>query len=158
MTKNCSDPVLGRNLGQNKVINERKAGVAVKVAVATNGGQVSPHFGHCEEFTIFEIAGGKITSRKTVSNPGHAPGFLPEFLAGLGVTHVIAGGMGARAVQLLEARGIAPLLGVEGAVDKAVEDLLNGVLKTGESLCTHGEGHGHGHGHGTCGHGHGGCH
>lgn len=126
----------------------------MKVAVATERDFVSPHFGHCEEFTLFEIADGKVTSRKTVPNPGHAPGFLPEYLAGLGVTHVIAGGMGARAMQLFEARGITPLVGVQGTVDKAVEDFLSGNLKTGESLCTHPEGHGHGHG-GFC---HGGCH
>ena len=126
----------------------------MKIAVATQGSLVSPHFGHCEEFTLFEVSDGKVVGRKSVPNPGHAPGFLPEYLAKLGVTHVIAGGMGARAVQLFEARGIKPLLGVEGTVDKAVEDLLNGVLETGGSLCTHGEGHGHG----GCGHGHGGCH
>ncbi|MBC7105921.1 MAG: NifB/NifX family molybdenum-iron cluster-binding protein [Firmicutes bacterium] len=125
----------------------------MKVAVATEGAYVAAHFGHCAEYTLFEIADGKVQSRVSIPNPGHSPGFLPEYLAGLGVTHVIAGGMGPRAQELFADRGITTLVGARGPVSAVVEDFLAGRLRTGPSLCHHGEG---APGHGGCGRG--GCH
>ena len=51
----------------------------MKIAVAAMGEQVSGHFGHCENFNIYEAENGKIVSAEAVPNPGHRPGFLPNF-------------------------------------------------------------------------------
>ncbi|MDO4731646.1 MAG: NifB/NifX family molybdenum-iron cluster-binding protein, partial [Clostridia bacterium] len=45
------------------------------------GNQVAGHFGHCENFIFFCTSDDKITAVITVANPGHRPGFLPNFLA-----------------------------------------------------------------------------
>ena len=58
------------------------------------GNTVSGHFGHCENFNIYDAEDGKITAEEVVANPGHRPGFLPNFLADRGVQVIIAGGMG----------------------------------------------------------------
>jgi predicted Fe-Mo cluster-binding NifX family protein len=121
----------------------------LKIAVATEGDYVAGHFGHCPEFTIAEVAHGEIKSQLTIPNPGHQPGFLPGYLRDLGVTHIIAGGMGPRAQELFSGRGIVPLVGVRGPVAEALSAFLTGKLRTGPSLCTHGTG-GYGHGH-NCG-------
>ena len=66
----------------------------MKIAVSCNGNQIWAHFGHCENFMIYEAENGVITSEQSVPNPGHRPGFLPNFLADMGVAVIISGGMG----------------------------------------------------------------
>ena len=66
----------------------------MKIAVACAGDQIFGHFGHCENFMLFDAENGAITAENSVPNPGHKPGFLPNYLADLGVNVIIAGGMG----------------------------------------------------------------
>ncbi|NLN48938.1 MAG: dinitrogenase iron-molybdenum cofactor, partial [Clostridiales bacterium] len=70
----------------------------MKIAVASEGKNVTEHFGHCENFNIFEAEGDKIVKSNSVPNPGHKPGFLPNFLNDLGVNVIISGGMGGGAI------------------------------------------------------------
>jgi predicted Fe-Mo cluster-binding NifX family protein len=113
----------------------------LKVAIASDRGYVSEHFGHCPEYADFTVEGNTVTSRMVVPNPGHQPGFLPVYLGRLGVTHVIAGGMGYRAQQLFREQGIEPILGATGRVEEVLDAFVAGTLERGESLCQHeGEG------------------
>ena len=66
----------------------------MKIAVAAMGHTVAGHFGHCENFIFFDVEDNKIVDEKSVPNPGHRPGFLPNFLADNGAAVIIAGGMG----------------------------------------------------------------
>jgi len=109
----------------------------MKVAFATDGSQVAPHFGRCECYTVAEIEGGRIASREVLQNPGHEPGFLPAYLAQQGVNCIVAGGMGPRAEGLFAEREILTITGVTGSVEEALGALLRGELKGGESLCEH---------------------
>lgn len=115
----------------------------MKLAVATDGTMVAAHFGRCEAYTLVDVAGGQVGGREVVANPGHEPGFLPRFLAGLGVDVIVAGGMGPRAQGLFAERGIRTVVGVTGPVDKALEHFAAGRLAAGDSLCEHGPGHEH---------------
>ncbi|KKM09528.1 dinitrogenase iron-molybdenum cofactor [Clostridiales bacterium PH28_bin88] len=115
----------------------------MKVAVATEGQYVAQHFGHCQEYTIAEIGDGKVLNMDVIPNPGHQPGFLPVYLGDLGISCIIAGGMGARAQELFEARNIVPITGVTGSVREALDAYAAGTLCGGESLCDHGEGEHH---------------
>ena len=109
----------------------------MKIAVATEGARVAEHFGHCAEYTIAEIQDGRLAGKMVIANPGHQPGFLPRYLAGLGVSCVIAGGMGAKAQDLFREAGIKTVVGVTGPVTLVIEDFLAGRLMAGESLCDH---------------------
>jgi len=57
----------------------------MKIAISTDGNKVSPHFGRCPKFTIAEIKDNKLVDRKVIDNPGHHPGYLPQYLSELGV-------------------------------------------------------------------------
>jgi predicted Fe-Mo cluster-binding NifX family protein len=116
----------------------------VKIAISTDNNQVSAHFGRCPHFTIIEVDGEKIVGKETIDNPGHQPAFLPEFLSGLGVNCIIAGGMGRRAIALFSEKGIQTLVGVSGPVDEIIDKLIQGTLEGGESLCKPGSGRGYG--------------
>jgi len=107
------------------------------VAVACDGKNVSAHFGRCEGYVFLKIENGEITEKKFVKNPGHQPGFLPEFLKENGVKTLIAGGAGPKAVQFLESYGIKCILGITGNIDEIISQYLKGELKPGESSCEH---------------------
>ena len=124
----------------------------MKVAISTEGNIVSGHFGHCPSFTLFDIESNKVTNKQTIDNPGHQPGFLPQFLREKGVNCIIAGGMGGRAQQLFTEVGIKIIIGVTGEIDTVIDQLLEGTLKGGESSCTHGEGETCGGGQSQCDH------
>lgn len=125
----------------------------MKVAIATDSGMVAGHFGRCGEYTLADVADGKVTSKTAIPNPGHEPGFLPRFLAGKQVNAIICGGMGPRAQALFADEGIEVWMGVSGPVDAVLADFAAGRLVRGDSTCDHGpEEHGEGH---QCRHGHG---
>lgn len=115
------------------------------VAVAAMGSTVAGHFGHCEQFIFFETDGSSILAEKTVANPGHKPGFLPNFLADNGAQAVISGGMGGGAVEIFNERNVEVIIGVQGEAKEAVEKYLKGELKSTGSIC-----HEHQHSH-ECG-------
>ncbi len=123
----------------------------MKVAISTDSGYVSAHFGRCPEFTILDIDDGKIVNKQTIPNPGHHPGFLPGYFEQMGVKAVVAGGGGQRAQMLFAEKNIQFILGVTGKIDEVIDKLCQGELEGGESLC-HG-GHGHDGDH-ECGHDH----
>lgn len=112
-----------------------------RIAIATENGQVSLHFGKCPEYTIAELDDGKLVSTRVISNPGHEPGVLPEFLASQGVDCVIAGGMGPRAQQIFESRGVRTITGVTGDVEEVIRGYVEGALRTTENTCDHGPDH-----------------
>ena len=88
----------------------------MKIAVAAMGKNVAGHFGHCENFIFFDTADGGITGVNSVPNPGHRPGFLPNFLADNGAGVVIAGSVGGGAVDIFGERGVKVILGVGGGL------------------------------------------
>ncbi len=110
------------------------------VAVATEENKVAAHFGRCPEYTLYELGDHKVIEEQVIANPGHQPGFLPRFLANMGVKCVIAGGMGPRARSLFAEEGIETYVGVEGPVKNAVDAYLNGNLEPGPSTCEHRDG------------------
>lgn len=107
----------------------------MKIAVASMGKTVAGHFGHCENFTIFETENNSVKSEASIPNPGHKPGFLPNYLGDMGVNVIIAGGMGGGAVDIFNERNIEVIVGAQGDVRTAVEAYLKGELKTTGSIC-----------------------
>ncbi len=116
----------------------------MRVAISTDGNVVSAHFGRCPVFTIVDIENGKVTGKTEVANPGHQPGFIPQFLREKGAEYIIAGGMGPRAMSLCEELGIKAIVGISGKIDDVIEQIINGTLRSGESLCKPGSGKGYG--------------
>lgn len=116
----------------------------MRIAISTDGKYVSPHFGRCPSFTLVDIENGKTVKRVEFDNPGHSPGYIPQFLHEKGVKTIVCGGMGVRAQEFFEELGIETITGIDGSVDETVEKLEKGVLEGGESLCSPGAGKGYG--------------
>ena len=111
----------------------------MKIAVAAMGNQVAGHFGHCENFNIYETEGNAVVSEQSIPNPGHRPGFLPNFLADRGVQVIISGGMGGGAVEIFNERNVEVIIGAQGDAKTAVERYLKGELVSTGSICHHHE-------------------
>lgn len=107
----------------------------MKIAVASEREMVTGHFGHCESFIIFDTEDKKIIKTEAVPNPGHKPGFLPNFLNDLGVNVIISGGMGGGAVAIFNEKGIEVITGAQGHARNAAEQYLHGALKSTGSIC-----------------------
>ena len=109
----------------------------MRVAVATQAGDVAPHFGRCPQYTLATVRDGQVTEIETVPNPGHQPGVLPGYLAELGVDVIVSGGMGSRAQRLFDEAGIGYIVGARGTVDECLLHYAEGNLQAGEDLCEH---------------------
>jgi predicted Fe-Mo cluster-binding NifX family protein len=112
----------------------------MKIAISTDQGYVSAHFGRCLSYTIVEIKEGKVLSKEEIPNPGHQPGFLPQYLSEKEVNCIIAGGMGPRAQGLFAQKNIEAIIGVQGEVDEVIEKFISQELEVGDDLCGHGHG------------------
>lgn len=106
-----------------------------KIAVASEKEMVTEHFGHCLNFNIFTVEAEKIMGSESVPNPGHRPGFLPNYLHDLGVNVIISGGMGGGAIDIFQEKGIEVIVGASGKAEEAVEAYLQGNLASTGSVC-----------------------
>lgn len=114
---------------------KKKGDKKLKIAVASEGKNVTEHFGHCENFNIFEAEGNKIIKSESVPNPGHKPGFLPNYLNDLGVNVIISGGMGGGAIDIFNEKNIEVVVGARGDAKENAELYLQGELKSTGSVC-----------------------
>jgi predicted Fe-Mo cluster-binding NifX family protein len=112
----------------------------MRIAVPLSAGQLAEHFGHCEQFLFADAdPQNRTVMHKTLETaPDHAPGLLPRWLAEHGVDVVIAGGLGARARDLLAASSVQVVAGAPVAEPEVlIASFLNGTLQQGESRCDH---------------------
>ena len=110
----------------------------MRIAIPVSNEKLSPHFGRCEQFALFDVDVDKksISSSTTVPAPDHEPGLLPAWLHENGATVVIVGGMGPRAVALFEQAGIEVIMGaMESNPEAIVRDYLEKNLASGENVC-----------------------
>ena len=121
------------------------------IAVTYMNGQIFQHFGHTEQFKVYEVQDGKILSSRVVSTQGSGHGALAGVLSALNADVLICGGIGGGAQMALASAGIKLYGGVSGDADAAVEALISGSLAYNPNVrCNHHD-HEHGHEH-TCGH------
>lgn len=135
----------------------------MKIAVTYENGQIFGHFGHTEQFKIYETEDGKILSSEIVDTNGMGHGALAGFLREHGVETLICGNIGGGARNALAEAGIRLFPGAAGDADAQVESFLAGSLSYDpDAMCSHhgadhvcGDHDHHGEGHGGCGgHGH----
>ncbi len=109
-----------------------------KIALPVANSLLSPHFGHPEYFYIYEANENIIEKEEMHVPPTHTPGAYPKWMADMGVTDIIVGGVGQKAIDLFNSNGINVYMGA--AVKKPKElasELLQGTLVGKANLCNH---------------------
>jgi len=112
----------------------------MRIAIPVTYGQLSAHFGHCEQFALVQVESTSkaVLATDYVAPPAHEPGVLPRWLHEQGVDVIIAGGMGQRAQQLFAQKGIEVIVGARcRTVQQTVTDFLQGTLEASENPCDH---------------------
>ncbi len=122
---------------QQLVIKDSKQ---MKIAIPIANNLLCPHFGHCEQFALFDVDSQSNTfgQKQMLIPPPHEPGILPQWLHQQGADVIITGGMGIRAQSLFKQNNIKVIVGAPTqAPEQLVEAYLNGTLQTGTNICDH---------------------
>lgn len=122
----------------------------MRIAVTYENGEIFQHFGHTQQFKVYDVQDGKIVASQVVDTNGSGHGALAGVLTALNADVLICGGIGGGAQMALANAGVQLYGGVSGSADAAAEALIAGKLAYNPDVrCSHHD-HEHGEGH-TCG-------
>ncbi len=128
-----------------------KGNRTMRIAVPYENGEIFQHFGHTEQFKLYDAENGQIIGEQVVDTNGSGHGALAGFLQAAKVDALICGGIGMGAQMALADAGIRLYAGVQGSADAAAAALVSGTLAYDpDARCDH---HGQHHD-GSCGHDH----
>lgn len=123
----------------------------MRIAVTHENGKIFQHFGHTEQFKIYDVQNGEIVSSSVLDTNGQGHGALSAILAENKVDALICGGIGGGAQMALAELGIKLYGGVSGDCDAAVMALAKNALEFNPAVkCSHHD-HEHGKEEHTCG-------
>ena len=109
-----------------------------RIAIPVQGGMLNIHFGQSRLFHLYDISGGEIRGRSEVVPPEHGPEVYPRWLAELGVTDVITGGIGRQAIDVFLREKINVFDGAPVTeAEQLVNDFLAGKLESLGNYCDH---------------------
>lgn len=118
----------------------------MKIAIpATKENMVDDHFGHCEYYQIYSVNDTKeITGIQMLDAPCSCgcKSNIASTLSNMGVSVMLAGGIGAGAIDVLSNAGIQVVRGCSGNIEKLVQDFVNGKISDNGSTCNHTHSHG----------------
>ena len=121
----------------------------MKIAVTYENGEIFQHFGHTEQFKVYDVQNSAIVKAEVIDTNGSGHGALAGLLSDLGVDILICGGIGGGAQMALSQAGIKLFGGVRGNADDAVVACIAGTLSYDPNAkCDHHDHHGQEH---TCG-------
>lgn len=125
-----------------------------KIVMPARDGRIDDHFGHCEYYVIYTVSDtGEVIEREEMPSPqgcGCKSGIASEFKS-KGITLMLAGNMGAGALNKLSSQGIEVIRGCSGALEDVLAAYLQGQLADSGLSCSHHE-EGHVCSHGDAGH------
>ena len=122
----------------------------MRIAVTYENGEIFQHFGHTEQFKLYDVQNGTIIREQIVDTNGSGHGALAGFLKAAQAEALICGGIGMGARMALDEAGIQVYAGVQGKADEAALALAEERLDYDPNArCTH-----HEHHEGDCGHEH----
>ncbi|AEF96019.1 NifB/NifX family molybdenum-iron cluster-binding protein [Methanotorris igneus] len=106
----------------------------MKIAIPTENGKISPHFGRCEEFVIVEIEDGKIKNKEIVENTArggmHGVGTTAASIVGnYNVDILIVQNIGPKAYDVFKKLGIDVYKCNTSSIDECVKLFLEGKLE-----------------------------
>jgi ATP-binding protein involved in chromosome partitioning len=117
---------------------DKREEAVMKIAIPIAEGKLTAHFGHAAEFAIVHVEDQEIKGKELLTPPPHEPGVLPKWLHELGVSVIIAGGMGQRALGLFGDNGIKVVTGAANHTpEELVKQYLTNTLVTGQNVCDH---------------------
>ena len=92
-----------------------------RIAVTYENGEIFQHFGHTEQFKVYEVEDGNILKSEIIGSDGNGHGALAGLLDDKGIDVLICGGIGGGAQAALQDHGIELCAGASGDADEGRE-------------------------------------
>lgn len=125
--------------------------IIMRIAVTYENGKIFQHFGHTEQFKLYDIQDGKIMNTQVIDTNGSGHGALAGILSAVKADVLICGGIGGGAKTALAENGIKLFGGVSGSADDAVNAFIENRLSFNPDVhCNHHD-HEHENGAHKCG-------
>ena len=110
----------------------------MRIAVTYNKGDIFQHFGHTEQFKLYDIEDEKVVKETVIDTNENGHGALAGLLASEKVDVLICGGIGGGAQTALVEAGIKLYGGVSGNAEEAIQSFLGDRLDFNPNVvCSH---------------------
>ena len=142
-------------------IDKMKGNNIMKIAIPTENEKLCSHFGHCESFTFAEVnpETKEILNIETRVPEEGISCQSANWISEQGANIILAGGMGARPLEIFSRNGVQVISGCpELPIKELITSYLDSSLVRGENACGGEHSHCGGHHHGHHGGYHGHCH
>lgn len=119
-----------------------------KIVLPTREGRIDDHFGHCEFYTIITLDdNNNIVQKEEMPSPQGCgcKSNVASVFQQMGVTLMLAGNMGAGALNKLNAHGVEVVRGCSGDIMDVLKAYLEGRIKDSGEGCHHHHGSDDGH-------------
>lgn len=111
----------------------------MKIALPSRQNVIDDHFGHCEYYTVFTVDDNskEIISQETIPSPAGCgcKSNIAQVLSEMGVSIMLAGNMGAGAVNVLNNSGIQVVRGCSGDLKTVALKWLEGIISDSGDSC-----------------------
>lgn len=118
-----------------------------KIAIpVSENNKVDGHFGHCKYYNVYTISENNsvIDTQQIASEDGcGCKSNIASVLAGQGVQVMLAGGIGAGAINVLNKWNIDVVRGCTGDVDTLLKQYTDGLIEDSGETCAHTHEDGH---------------
>ena len=96
----------------------------MRIAVASEGLDVSSHFSCCNNFNYYKIENGEMVDSRNLPSQGHLCGSQANFLRQIDVKILICGSISKKETETMENAGIKVIPGASGRAFQVVADYL----------------------------------
>lgn len=98
----------------------------MRIAVASQGLDVSPHFGSCTNFNYYKVENNQLVDSRNLPSSSHLCGSQANFLRQIEVKVLLCGAISPHDKEQMERAGITVISGVSGrATEAAMAYLAN---------------------------------
>ncbi len=106
----------------------------MRIAVASEGLDVSNHFGCCTNFNYYKVIDNQLVDSRNLPSHGHLCGSQATFLRQIEVRVLLCGTISQNDIESMNKAGITVVSGASGNALQAVEEYLQG---NAEQLVVH---------------------
>ncbi|BAI81141.1 iron-molybdenum cofactor-binding protein [Deferribacter desulfuricans SSM1] len=98
--------------------------------------RISDHFGHSQYFLVAEFVDNQVKNKNIFDAPDHQFGSYPMWLISQNIDVLICKGIGHKAVEILNNKGVKVITGVESAdPDEALDKFVKGEVTSTGAFC-----------------------
>lgn len=96
----------------------------MRIAVASEGLDVSSHFGCCTNFNFYQVQNGELVDSRNLPSQGHLCGSQANFLRQIEVKVLLCGTISEKDAESMKAAGITVVQGARGRAITAADNYL----------------------------------